>query len=58
LESNLRSSVKNGLISEKELKKALAGMKKDFPKGIEAIGADALRLGLCSYDVQSMDDLS
>lgn len=41
------------MISEKELKKALAATKKDFPQGIQAIGADALRLGLCSYDIKS-----
>lgn len=42
-----------GSISESELVTALATMEKDYPEGIQAHGTDALRFGLCSYDIKS-----
>ena len=49
----VRESNKAGHVSERELPKALDGLRKDFPSGIPECGADALRYGLCMYDVSS-----
>ena len=42
----------NKIISLSERKKALEGLKKDFSDGIPKCGTDALRFGLCTYDVK------
>ncbi|KAG1759709.1 tRNA synthetases class I-domain-containing protein [Suillus occidentalis] len=34
---------------DKEILKAIAGQKKDFPKGIPECGTDGLRFALCAY---------
>ena len=47
----VRESSEAGHISGRELSKALDGLRKDFPSGIPECGADALRYGLCMYDV-------
>ena len=49
----VRESNAAGHISDRELPKALEGLRKDFPAGIPECGADALRYGLCMYDVSS-----
>jgi valyl-tRNA synthetase len=53
MEDVVRESNTSGHISDSELSKALEGLKKDYPNGIEGCGADALRFGLCFYDVTS-----
>ena len=46
--------ISNTSISPGEKKKALDDLKKDFPEGIPKLGTDALRFGLCTYDVKGM----
>jgi hypothetical protein len=53
LEEEISQSKAAGSISAKDYPKALSGLKKDFPEGITACGADALRYGLCCNDVTS-----
>ncbi|KAJ7230406.1 tRNA synthetases class I-domain-containing protein [Mycena pura] len=45
----LHEKLKDGNLDEKEIVKATAGQKKDFPKGIPQCGTDALRFALCAY---------
>ncbi|KAF7289070.1 hypothetical protein HMN09_01355200 [Mycena chlorophos] len=45
----LHEKLKDGNLDEKEITKATAGQKKDFPKGIPQCGTDALRFALCAY---------
>ncbi|GLE07674.1 hypothetical protein PINS_up018277 [Pythium insidiosum] len=45
----LLSGVKEGNVSSQEMKKAEKELKREFPKGIPACGADALRYALASY---------
>ncbi|KAJ7714328.1 tRNA synthetases class I-domain-containing protein [Mycena olivaceomarginata] len=45
----LHEKLKEGNLDEKEIIKATAGQKKDFPKGIPQCGTDALRFALCAY---------
>ncbi len=53
LEDNVRDSLKTGHITTSEADIALSTLKREFPRGIKAVGADALRYGLCSYDAKS-----
>ncbi len=53
LEESVREGNASGHISDAELPKSIEGLRKDYPKGIQKCGADALRYGLCSYDVTS-----
>jgi len=46
---DLHAKLHDGNLDEKEISKAKAGQKKDFPKGIPQCGTDALRFALCSY---------
>ncbi|XP_055691669.1 valine--tRNA ligase [Lutzomyia longipalpis] len=46
LESNL---------DPKEVDKAIAGQKRDYPNGIPECGTDAMRFALCSYMTQGRD---
>ena len=46
---NLHQKLYEGNLDEKEIQKAIAGQKKDFPKGIPQCGTDALRFALCAY---------
>jgi valyl-tRNA synthetase len=45
----LHEKLYEGNLDEKEILKAKAGQKKDFPKGIPQCGTDALRFALCAY---------
>ncbi|KAJ9585757.1 hypothetical protein L9F63_002452, partial [Diploptera punctata] len=53
LHQQVQSSFESGLLSSSELKKALEGQKKLFPKGIAECGVDALRFTLCSMNVKN-----
>ena len=46
---SLHAKLYEGNLDEKEIAKAKAGQKKDFPKGIPQCGTDALRFSLCAY---------
>lgn len=52
---NLHKSLLGSNLDEKEIQKAIAGQKQDFPNGIPECGADATRFALCSYNLQSRD---
>jgi len=41
-------------LDPKEIEKAKAGQKQDYPNGIPECGTDALRFALCSYMSQGM----
>ncbi|PPQ90494.1 hypothetical protein CVT25_014777 [Psilocybe cyanescens] len=45
----LHKKLEEGNLDEREIVKARAGQKKDFPKGIPQCGTDALRFALCAY---------
>ncbi|KAH9946584.1 tRNA synthetases class I-domain-containing protein [Amylocystis lapponica] len=45
----LHDKLLDGNLDEREVAKAKAGQKKDFPKGIPQCGTDALRFALCAY---------
>ncbi|EGN97199.1 hypothetical protein SERLA73DRAFT_110363 [Serpula lacrymans var. lacrymans S7.3] len=46
---SLHEKLYEGNLDEKEIAKAVAGQKKDFPKGIPQCGTDGLRFALCAY---------
>ncbi|KAI0338116.1 hypothetical protein BDW22DRAFT_1338444 [Trametopsis cervina] len=46
---SLHQKLYEGNLDDKEIAKAKAGQKKDFPKGIPQCGTDALRFALCAY---------
>lgn len=46
---SLHAKLESGNLDPKEISKAKAGQKRDFPKGIPQCGADALRFALCAY---------
>mmetsp|Transcript_24099 Transcript_24099/g.56074 ORF Transcript_24099/g.56074 Transcript_24099/m.56074 type:complete len:991 (+) Transcript_24099:104-3076(+) len=48
----LHKKLYEGNLPEKEIQKAIAGQKRDFPEGIPECGADALRFGLLAYTLQ------
>eukprot|EP00095_Tigriopus_kingsejongensis_P000953 maker-scaffold360_size197209-snap-gene-0.42 protein:Tk00953 transcript:maker-scaffold360_size197209-snap-gene-0.42-mRNA-1 annotation:"valyl-trna synthetase" len=50
---SIEESNANGIISDVEMLSALEGVKKEFPNGIPACGADGLRNGLISYDIKA-----
>ncbi|PFH31202.1 valyl-tRNA synthetase [Besnoitia besnoiti] len=50
--ADLQAKLHQGNLPEKEIKRAEEVLKKEFPKGIEACGCDALRLGLLAYTRQ------
>lgn len=45
----LHAQLLDGNLDPKEIEKAKAGQKKDFPNGIPECGTDALRFALCAY---------
>ncbi|KAJ7846289.1 tRNA synthetases class I-domain-containing protein [Mycena leptocephala] len=51
----LHQQLREGNLDEKEIIKAIAGQKKDFPKGIPQCGTDALRFALCAYSAGGRD---
>lgn len=52
---DLHQSLYNSNLDPKEITKAIAGQKQDFPNGIPECGSDAMRFALCSYNLQSRD---
>lgn len=48
----LNKKLYEGNLPEKEIAKAMAGQKADYPDGIPECGADALRFGLLAYTLQ------
>lgn len=52
---SLNKSLYDSNLDPKEIAKAVAGQKQDFPQGIPECGADAMRFALCSYNLQSRD---
>lgn len=42
-------------LDPKEIDKAKAGQKQDYPNGIPECGTDAMRFALCSYLTQARD---
>ncbi|KAF8211093.1 tRNA synthetases class I-domain-containing protein [Mycena galopus ATCC 62051] len=52
---SLHEKLREGNLDEKEIIKATAGQKKDFPKGIPQCGTDALRFALCAYSSGGRD---
>lgn len=52
---DLHKSLYNSNLDPKEIEKAVAGQKRDFPNGIPECGSDAMRFALCSYNLQSRD---
>lgn len=51
----LQERLREGNLDEKEVAKAAAGQKKDYPKGIPQCGTDALRFTLCAYTSAGRD---
>jgi len=51
----LHKSLEGGNLDPKEVEKAKAGQKQDYPNGIPECGTDALRFGLCAYTAQGRD---
>ena len=52
---DLHKSLLNSNLDPKELDKAKAGQKQDYPNGIPECGTDALRFALCAYTAQGRD---
>ncbi|KAF9187498.1 hypothetical protein BGZ50_001910 [Haplosporangium sp. Z 11] len=50
---DLKATLEGGNLAAKEVKRSQTQMEKDFPKGIKASGADALRFALVSSTQQS-----
>lgn len=51
----LHQTLMGGNLDAKEVEKAKAGQKQDFPEGIEECGTDALRFALMAYTSQARD---
>lgn len=51
----LHEQLLNSNLDKREIEKAKAGQKQDFPNGIPECGSDALRFALCSYITQARD---
>ena len=51
----LHKTLLDSNLDVKEIEKAKAGQKADFPNGIPECGTDALRFALCSYLTQGRD---
>eukprot|EP00088_Acartia_fossae_P003005 TRINITY_DN11252_c0_g1_i1.p1 TRINITY_DN11252_c0_g1~~TRINITY_DN11252_c0_g1_i1.p1 ORF type:complete len:641 (+),score=87.25 TRINITY_DN11252_c0_g1_i1:1-1923(+) len=52
---NLHKSLYNSNLDPKEIEKAKAGQRQDYPNGIPECGTDALRFALCAYTAQGRD---
>lgn len=51
---NLNKQLADSNLDPKEIEKAKAGQKQDYPNGIPECGTDALRFALCSYMSQGI----
>jgi len=51
----LGKTLEGGNLDPKEVEKAKAGQKSDYPQGIPECGTDALRFALCAYTAQGRD---
>ncbi|KAL1916953.1 uncharacterized protein VTP21DRAFT_5150 [Calcarisporiella thermophila] len=51
----LHEKLLQGNLDPREIQKAKAGQKADFPKGIPECGTDALRFALCAYTATSLN---
>ena len=51
----LNAKLLQGNLDPSEVAKATEGQRRDFPDGITACGADALRFGLLAYSAQGRD---
>ena len=52
---DLHKTLEGGNLDPKEVQKAKAGQKQDYPGGIPECGTDALRFALCAYTAQGRD---
>jgi len=52
---NLHKTLYNSNLDPREIEKAKAGQKQDYPNGIPECGTDALRFALCAYTAQGRD---
>lgn len=52
---DLNKTLLDSNLDPKEIEKAIAGQKQDYPNGIPECGTDAMRFALCSYNLQSRD---
>ncbi len=53
--ADLHNTLEGGNLDPKEIAKAKAGQKADYPNGIPECGTDALRFALCAYTAQGRD---
>ncbi|WFD30714.1 valine--tRNA ligase [Malassezia sp. CBS 17886] len=51
----LHARLREGNLDEREIARAAAAQKKDYPKGIPQCGTDALRFTLCAYTAAGRD---
>merc|ERR1719188_2481845 len=52
---DLHKALEGGNLDPREVQKAKAGQKQDYPNGIPECGTDALRFALCAYTAQGRD---
>jgi len=52
---DLHKTLEGGNLDPREVEKAKAGQRQDYPNGIPECGTDALRFGLCAYTAQGRD---
>lgn len=45
----LHDTLRGGNLDAREITKAMAGQKADYPNGIPECGTDALRFAMCAY---------
>ena len=48
-------TLEGGNLDPKEVEKAKAGQRADYPQGIPECGTDALRFAMCAYTAQGRD---
>ena len=52
---DLHQTLYNSNLDPREIEKAKAGQRQDYPNGIPECGTDALRFALCAYTAQGRD---
>lgn len=52
---DLHKTLEGSNLDPREIEKAKAGQKRDYPNGIPECGVDAMRFALCSYVLQGRD---